>query len=360
MLFEVRNISKSFKNIPVVENFSLEVEQGDMIALVGKRRHGKTTLMQMIAGIIPVDEGEIYYDGKLVGSKGRTSGLCKLRRGKIGYITTEAILMPDMTVYDNLLMAMSHKWGSTKTKKSRAKEVLRNLGLKGKGRFFPKELSVLDKQKVCVARAIINEPELLICDEPTDILEGYGAEQMMDILEILNSAGYTIILSTHSKRVASRCRKVYPVHEGLDLTGLAVVNTGEEAEKEAMEETAVSEVRENEPEENSSVETVCASDKYASENATDVTIGNVSGETADVTEGNVSAVVEAVVDEEVIPADEGEETLSDSEKTENAEENKTEDDSAENASGTPDMLEISDSEGKQDEDLPEIDFTGIF
>lgn len=348
MLFEVRNISKSFKKIPVVENFSLEVEQGDMIALVGKRRHGKTTLMQMLAGIIPVDEGEIYYDGKLVGAKGRTSGLCKLRRGKIGYITTEAILMPDMTVYDNLLMAMSHKWGSTKTKKSRAKEVLRNLGLKGKGRFFPKELSVLDKQKVCVARAIINEPDLLICDEPTDILEGYGAEQMMDILEILNGAGYTIILSTHSKRVASRCRKVYPVHEGLDLTGLAVVNAGEEAEKEAMEETAASEINEGEPDDNASVETVVVSDEHTSENV------------ADVSDENVSADTEAVATEEVISAEEGEETLSASEKTENAEEDKTEDDNEENVSGSPDMLEISDNEGKQEEDLPEIDFTGIF
>ncbi|MBQ8281841.1 MAG: ATP-binding cassette domain-containing protein [Lachnospiraceae bacterium] len=353
MLFEVRNISKSFKKIPVVENFSLEVEQGDMIALVGKRRHGKTTLMQMLAGIISVDEGEIYYDGKLVGSKGRTSGLCKLRRGKIGYITTEAILMPDMTVYDNLLMAMSHKWGSTKTKKSRAKEVLRNLGLKGKGRFFPKELSVLDKQKVCVARAIINEPELLICDEPTDILEGYGAEQMMDILEILNSAGYSIILSTHSKRVASRCRKVYPVHEGLDLTGLAVVNTGEEAEKEAMEETAASEVNEGEPDDNSSVETVGVSDEHTSENVADVPYENVL-------EGT-----ETVMAEEVIPIDEEEERLAVSEnteegKTEDLKENKTEDDNGEKASENSDMSEISDNEGKQEEDLPEIDFTGIF
>ncbi|MGN0165002.1 MAG: ABC transporter ATP-binding protein [Lachnospiraceae bacterium] len=235
MLFEVRNISKSYKNIPVVENFSLEVEQGDMIALVGKRKRGKTTLMQMLAGIIPIDAGEIFYNEKLVGKKGKTAGLCKLRRRKIGYITTEAILMPDMTVYDNLLMALSHSRGSMKVKKARAKEVLRNLGLKGKGRFFPKELNTLDRQKVCVARAIITEPELLICDEPTDILEGYGAEQLMDILEILNSAGYTIIISTHSKRIASRCRKVYPIHEGLDLTGLGENNSEDNSYEDGTE-----------------------------------------------------------------------------------------------------------------------------
>lgn len=236
MLFEVRNISKSFKKVPVIENFSLKVEQGDMIALVGKRRKGKTTLMQMLAGIIPVDEGEIYYKGKLVGSKGCTAGLCRLRKRKIGYITTEAILMPDMTVYENLAMAQLNAKGRLKEKRNHAKEVLRNLGLKGKGRFFPNELSTLDKQKVCVARAIINDPEILICDEPTDILEGYGAEQLMDILEILNSAGYTIIVSTHSKRIASRFRKVYPVHEGLDLTGLNVV-TEEEPSYEEDEES---------------------------------------------------------------------------------------------------------------------------
>lgn len=220
MLFEARDICKSYKNVPVFSGFSLKVEKGDMIALVGKRRQGKTTLMQMLAGIIPVDSGEIYYEDKPVGRRGHTAGLCKLRRNKIGYLTTEAILMPDLTVYDNLLLAMNHKRGSTKAKKAKAKEVLKNLGLKGKGRYFPKELTTLEKQKVCVARAIINEPELLLCDEPTDILEGYGAEQMMDILEILNSAGYTIVLSTHSKRIAGRCRKVYPIHEGIDLTGL--------------------------------------------------------------------------------------------------------------------------------------------
>lgn len=241
MLFEVKNISKSFKKIPVIENFSLKVEQGDMIALVGKRRKGKTTLMQMLAGIIPVDEGEIYYNGKLVGSKGRTAGLCRLRKRKIGYLTTEAILMPDMTVYENLEIAQLNTRGRHKAKRAHAKEVLRNLGLKGKGRFFPNELSTLDKQKVCVARAIINEPEILICDEPTDILEGYGAEQLMDILEILNSAGYTIIVSTHSKRIASRFRKVYPVHEGLDLSGLNVVTEDESIDSENEDDSSYEE-----------------------------------------------------------------------------------------------------------------------
>lgn len=241
MLFEVKNINKSFKGVPVIEDFSLEVEEGDMIALVGKRKHGKTTLMQMLSGILSVDSGQIYYRDKLVSCKGKTSGLCRLRRSKIGYMNTEAILLPDMTVYENLFLAMSHTGGGQKQKKQRAKTVLRNLGLKGKGRFYPKELSTLDRQKVCVARAIINDPELLICDEPTDILEGYGAEQLMDILEILNSAGITIILSTHSKRIATRCRKVYAVHEGLELAGLGNVTIPEPENETDGTEKAIEE-----------------------------------------------------------------------------------------------------------------------
>lgn len=227
MIYEARKINKAFSGSGVIKNFSLKLEAGEFVGIVGKRGSGMTTLIHILTGILKPDSGEIYYKNK----KAPKIKLNFLRRNKIAYIPTEPILMPEMDIYDNMLVSISHKVGSDRSKKKKARDVLKTLGLKGKGRFYPRELSLIERQKVCIARAVLKEPDIIFCDEPADILEGYDAEQLMEVFEILNAAGYTIVMTTHSKRVASRCHRVVPIGSGVVLDGLKT--RSDEADEDA-------------------------------------------------------------------------------------------------------------------------------
>lgn len=217
MFFEVKHLSKSFGTTEVISNFSLQVEKGEMVALIDRRGQGMTTLMQMLCGMIHPSSGEIYYNGQKVASKNNTLKMTLLRRGSVAYVPTEPVLMNDLTLYENLMIAMSHKKGSDKTKKRLAKETVEMLGLKGRGRFYPKELNPVERQKAGIAMAMIKEPKLILCDEPTGTIEGYGGEEILGLLEEINSNGVTVIIATHSKRSASCCARVVPIHEGINV-----------------------------------------------------------------------------------------------------------------------------------------------
>ena len=237
MLYEVRNLCKSFKGETIIDNFSMDVDAGEFVAILSKRGRGMTTLIQMLCGILKKDSGEIYYNEKAVGKM----GMNRLCRKSIAYIPTEPILVPDMTVYDNMLIAMSHMRGNDKMKKKIAKDILKTIGLKGRGRFYPRELNIYEKQLVCIGRAIIKEPDIIFCDEPSDVLEGYAAEQLMQVLETLNEAGYTIVMTTHSERIAGLAHRIVPI-EGQDIDELV---DGEEPEEE-LEEGEEAEAEEEE------------------------------------------------------------------------------------------------------------------
>ena len=279
MVYEARNLNKSFGADNIINGFNLRVEEGEFVALVGKRGSGMTTLIQMLVGILRPSSGEIFFDGKKVSA----FRFNRLRRKSIAYIPTEPILVPNMTVYENLLIALSHRKGNDKTKKKVARDVLKTLGIKDKGRYFPRELTAFEKQKVCIGRAMIKEPDIIFCDEPTDILEGYETEHMLELLEILNSAGYTIVMTTHSKRIAARCHRIVPIAEGVlpgdetDYTPEDALETmidareGEASEEEAEnEELAEEDISEETAEETSEVTSEVTSEEEAEEEETTV------------------------------------------------------------------------------------------
>ena len=220
MIFEAKNISKTYDGKKVIDDFSLSVEAGDMIALVSRRGDGMTTLIQILTGMLSADEGTIEFEGTEVASKGKCMKLSKLRRKEIAYLSREASLMNNMTIYDNFMMALSFRKGSTNAKKKTCRDMIVDLGLKGKGRFLPRELSPLERQKVVLGRALIKRPKVVFCDEPTDILEGYDAEQFLALLQLINNNGEgpAFVVTTHSKRVASRFPKIVGIHKDIDLS----------------------------------------------------------------------------------------------------------------------------------------------
>ena len=211
------NISKSYglgigkPRKKVLDNVNIEIKDGEMVAIVGRRGSGKTTLMNIMTGLARPDSGHYLIDGKLVGF-GRMFKMASFRAKGCGIITREPLLVSDMTIFDNITMPLNHRFLMSKKKKlKRAREVLRGLGLKGKGRFYPTEFSTLDRQKLCAGRAMIAEPKYIFADEPTGCLSTADRERFMDFLEVLNSAGYTIVVFTYSKRVAAHCQRMIPV-----------------------------------------------------------------------------------------------------------------------------------------------------
>ena len=282
LLYEARKLNKSFNGNSVIKNFSLKIESGEFIGIAGKRGKGMTTLIHMLTGILKPDSGEILYKNK----KASKFRLNSLRKHKIAYIPTEPLLMSEMDIYDNMLIAVSHKPGSDRNKKKKARDVLKILGLKGKGRFYPRELSLLERQKVCIARAVLKEPDIIFCDEPADVLEGYEAEELMEVFEVLNEAGYTIVITTHSKRVASRCHRVVPIGSGVVLDGIKSRSgddekAGDVKEAEAEEETEAEETAEEMPDGEEAADEETVAEETAEETVAEETAEEECEETAE-------------------------------------------------------------------------------
>ncbi|MBQ2558350.1 MAG: ATP-binding cassette domain-containing protein, partial [Lachnospiraceae bacterium] len=208
MAFEVKKLNKAFgiggARRRVVRNFTMKVQDNEMVAIVGKKGSGKSTLMSMLSGMLRPDSGTITIDGRKI-YYWNPFQMAMIRSKRVGVVPRDALLIPDMTVYENLLVPMGHKFMTSKRKMRRAKEVLRAVGLKGFGKYYPADLEDFEIQKVCLARAIMTNPKYLILDEPTGNLQSADVDRFMEIVEILRSSGFTIIVLTHSRRVASHC-----------------------------------------------------------------------------------------------------------------------------------------------------------
>lgn len=220
MLYETLHLSKAFKKEVIIRDFNIQIDKGEMIAIVGKKGSGKTTLMQMLAGLVKPSFGEIKTASRVVGDKNSVSAIRKLRQSHIGYVSTEPVLLPELTVFENLLIADKRNPGSNKSKKAKAKETLKKVGLIGRSQYMPSELTQVEKQKVCIARAIMNKPILLFLDEPTASLDAAGAYSVMDVLQRLNSQGLTIVLSTRNKMVATMCQRAVGIDAHTDVTAI--------------------------------------------------------------------------------------------------------------------------------------------
>ena len=202
MAFEVKKVSKSFglqnRRRRVLKNFSMQVADGEMVAIVGKKNSGKSTLMNILTGMIRPDSGTVTVDGRKI-NYWNPFQRAILRSKRIGLVTRDSLLVPDLTIYENLLVPMGHKFMTNKNKIRRAKEAL------------PADLEDLEIQKVCLARAIMTHPKYLVLDEPTGNLQSADVDRYMDLVEILNSSGYTVIVLTHSRRVANHCQRLVPI-----------------------------------------------------------------------------------------------------------------------------------------------------
>lgn len=221
-LINVQNVSKSYwRNsieIPVLNNISINVEQGEFLALMGPSGSGKTTLLNLIAGIDKPSNGNIVIDGTNISTLGE-SALAKWRANNVGFIFQFYNLIPVLTAFENVELPLLLTKLSKAQRKKQVETALNLVGLGDRMHHSPKQLSGGQEQRVAIARAIVTDPVLIVADEPTGDLDRISAEEILTLMERLNKEFQkTIIMVTHDPHAAERARIIKQLEKG-DLVG---------------------------------------------------------------------------------------------------------------------------------------------
>ena len=213
---ELRNVYKVYKNgVTAVTNVNLEIKKGDFVFIIGQTASGKSTLIKMLYREEKPTKGEVIVGGINV-AKLKNSKVYKLRR-KIGIVFQDYKLLPKLTVYENVAFVLESYGLKEDEIKPKVLDALERVGLKEKIRSFPDQLSGGEQQRVCIARAIVNKPKVLVCDEPTGNLDPKTSKEIMDVINSVNKElGTTIIMATHDKDIVNRMKKrVVAIKDGV-------------------------------------------------------------------------------------------------------------------------------------------------
>ncbi len=204
---EIKNCYKVYKNgVAAIADLTLSINKGEFVFVIGASGSGKSTLIKMLYREEKPTKGTVEIGGINVG-KLRNRTVYKLRR-KLGIVFQDFKLLPKLTVYENVAFALECLGMKGSEIRPKVIKALDHVGLKDKLRSFPNELSGGEQQRVCIARAIVNNPKLLICDEPTGNLDPKTSKGIMDVLEAINKElGTTIIMATHDKDIVNRMKK---------------------------------------------------------------------------------------------------------------------------------------------------------
>jgi putative ABC transport system ATP-binding protein len=218
-LVEIQNLFKSYyrgnQQIPVLQDITLSIPEGEFIALMGPSGSGKTTLLNLIAGIDQADQGTIRIAGIEITALGEMD-LARWRSSNIGFIFQFYNLLPVLTAYENVELPLLLTALSRQERRRHVETALKVVGLDDRMDHYPKELSGGQQQRVAIARAVITDPTIIVADEPTGDLDKNSAREILSLMEGLNQEfGKTIIMVTHDPRAAQTARKRLFLDKGI-------------------------------------------------------------------------------------------------------------------------------------------------
>ena len=197
VLLEVKNVSKIYGDLHALKEVNFQVRKGEWVAIMGSSGSGKSTMMNIIGCMDKPSIGEVILDGQDITKESQNS-LTKIRREKIGLIFQQFHLIPYLTALENVMVAQYYH---SIPDEQEALQVLERVGLKDRAKHLPSQLSGGEQQRVCIARALINSPEIILADEPTGNLDEVNEKIVIDILTQLHKEGSTIIVVTHDLEV---------------------------------------------------------------------------------------------------------------------------------------------------------------
>ena len=206
-LIRVKDVSKQYRNgVTAIYDLNLKIKKGDFVFVIGGTGCGKSTLIKMLYREEKPTKGEIIVGGLNV-ARLRNGRVYKLRR-KLGIVFQDYRLLPKSTVYENVAFTLEVIGTKKEEINKKVLKALELVGLKGKVRNYPDQLSGGEQQRVAIARAIVNEPKILLCDEPTGNLDPEMSMEIMKVLEHINETmGTTIVMATHDKDIVNKMEK---------------------------------------------------------------------------------------------------------------------------------------------------------
>ena len=205
-MIEFKNVSKMYNNnVKALSDVNVKIDSGDFVFLVGPSGAGKSTFIKMLLKEVEPTTGEVIVADKELSKVNRRQ--TPYYRRKIGMVFQDFRLIPTLNVYENVAFAMRVVEASPREIRRRVPMVLSLVGLSHKYKMFPNELSGGEQQRVSLARAIVNNPSVLIADEPTGNLDPETAKEIMELLEDINRAGTTILMATHAKDIVNNMKK---------------------------------------------------------------------------------------------------------------------------------------------------------
>jgi putative ABC transport system ATP-binding protein len=222
-LVRIRSVHKYFtrgsERIDVLQGVNLEIPKGDFLALMGPSGSGKTTLLNLLGGLDKPTEGVVDVDGVQISSLGG-SGLSHWRSQNVGFVFQLYNLLPVLTAERNVELPLLLTRLSKAERRKRVAIALKVVGLAERSTHYPRQLSGGQEQRVGIARAIVTDPTLLLCDEPTGDLDRKAGDEILDLLQTLNREhGKTIIMVTHDPQAAARARRTLHLDKGVLTNG---------------------------------------------------------------------------------------------------------------------------------------------
>lgn len=224
LLCLMEDVRKSFRmgedSVEVLKGIDLAVERGEIAAIMGASGSGKSTLMNLIGCLdVPTSGRYLFADQEVLGLA--DDELSELRNAHIGFVFQSFYLLPYATVLENVLLPSLYRENTTGNARERAVELLRLIGLGGRLHFRPNRLSGGEQQRVAICRALMNDPELLLADEPTGQLDSRTASEIMNLLVMMNQRGKTVIVVTHDPAIAAYAKRTIRIKDGVIVDGQA-------------------------------------------------------------------------------------------------------------------------------------------
>lgn len=221
-MIEIQNLQHTFaigkkgkeRRVPVLKGVTLNVEKGEIVAILGKSGSGKSTLLNVLAGFMAPESGSVIVNKQETATL-KESEMADFRLAHFGFIFQNFQLMPGLTAFENVELPLKIKGVAENERRAKVQRLLEKVGLAAVADHYPNELSGGQQQRVSIARALVTDPPILLADEPTGSLDSETEEDILKLIQSLNrSLGLTFVIITHDEEVANVAHRQYRLHDG--------------------------------------------------------------------------------------------------------------------------------------------------
>ncbi|WP_455661560.1 ABC transporter ATP-binding protein [Pradoshia sp.] len=217
-MITLRNVQKTYKThngpLQVLKGVNLSIEQGEMVAIMGRSGVGKSTLLHLLSGLEKPTDGEILIGETRLNHLSKDKAT-RWRKQNIGYVLQKDALIDEITIYENIALPLKYANKTKKDIENTVKSLLEKIDLLDKQYEYPSNLSGGQSKRVAIARALANKPAIILADEPTGSLDIETEAEILSVFQSLNQEGLTLIIVTHDQTVANQCGRILVLNDGL-------------------------------------------------------------------------------------------------------------------------------------------------